>query len=265
MNNVLVPLGNSAVCRETLAYALDFAAEFGSKVYVMDVFTVGATAGRLANVEQKVASSSRDKIKEIIAEVDTKGVDVNIATYNGDIINGLAEIEKELGIDLIIIAPKSNDINEGLYLGNTSGRIIKRTNIPTLIVPKGTVFKPVKNMLVAFKSGIIKRSKVLYPMVDIANKFKATVDLLLVKTPGYSEEDLKINTGLLDLSKNLTITENQTTYLGVLEHFKGKEPDMLCVFRRKRGFFKKLWEKRTIRKSEFYVPIPVLVLSVKKD
>ncbi len=86
-----------------------------------------------------------------------------------------------------------------------------------------------------------------------------------MKRPGYSEDDLKVNTALMDLSKQLTITENATTYLGVMEHFQQEHPDMLCVFRRKRGFFKKLWEKNTIRKAEFFVPIPVLVLSVKKD
>ena len=265
MNNILVPLGTSPVCRETLSYAIDFASEFGCNVFVMDVFTVISSAGRLANVKEKVASSNREKIKEIISSVDTKGVDIKIASYNGDIINGLEEIEKELGIDLIILAPRSNDVNEELYLGNTSGRIIKQTNIPTLIVPKGTKYVPLKNILVAFKSGILKRSKVLHPLISIVDKYRAMVNLLLVKTPGYSEDDLKINTALLDLSKNLTISENQTTYLGVLEHFKAKQIGLLCVFRRKRGFFKKLWEKSTIPKSEFYAPIPVLVLSVKKD
>ncbi len=264
MNNILVPLGTSPVCEGTLAYSLDFAAEFGAKVFVMDVFAVTSSAGSLANVPEKVASSNREKIKEIIGKVDTKGVDVRIATYNGDIIDGLEEIQKELGIDMIIISPRSNDVNEEFYLGNTSGRIIKQTNIPTLVVPKGTEYKPISNVLVAFKSGILKRSRILHPLVQIINKYNAIVNLLLVKTPGYSEEDLQINTALLDLSKNLTITENQTTYLGVLEHFQKKQPDLLCVFRRKRGFFKKLWEKNTILKAEFYAPIPVLVLSVKK-
>jgi len=265
MNNILVPLGTSPDSHETLNYAIDFASEFGCEVYVMDVFTVITSVGSLANVEEKVASSNREKIKEIIAQVDTKGIAIKIASYNGDIIDGLEEIDKKLGIDLIILAPRSNDVNEELYLGNTSGRIIKQTNIPTLIVPKGTKYIPLKNVLVAFKSGILKRSKVLHPLIAIINNYQSIVNLLLVKTPGYSEEDLKINTALLDLSKNLTISENQTTYLGVLEHFKEKKPDLLCVFRRKRGFFKKLWEKSTIAKAEFYAPIPVLVLSVKKD
>ncbi|MFD2587534.1 universal stress protein [Croceitalea marina] len=264
MNNILVPLGTSPDSHETLQYAVDFASDFGANIYIMDVFTVTSGTGSLGNIQEKVAQSSRENIKGIVGRIDTKGLDVKIASYNGDIVDGLLEIKKELGIDLIVIAPRSNDINEEYYLGNTSGRIIKQTNIPTLVVPKGTKYKPIKSILTAFKSGILKRSKILHPLVAIMNKNNAEVNLLLVKTPGYSEEDLQVNTSLLDISKNLTISENATTYLGVLEHFRTTQPDLLCVFRRKRGFFKKLWEKSTVLKSEFFAPVPVLVLSVKK-
>lgn len=265
MSNILVPLGTSPDSDKTLQYAIDFAADFGAQIYIMDVFMVSSGAGTLGNVTEKVAQSGKDAIKAMISNIDTKGLDVKIASYNGDIIDGLNEIEKAMGIDLIIIAPQSNDINEANYLGNTSGRIIKQTNIPCLIVPRDTTYKPFQNILTAFKSGILKRNKILYPLIHIIDKYKAEVNLLLVKTPGYSEDDLKINTALLDLSKSVTISENATTYLGVLEHFQAKHPDLLCVFRRKRGFFKKLWEKSTVPKSEFFAPIPVLVLSVNKD
>ena len=88
MNNILVPLGTSPNAVETLKYAVDFAADFGAQVYIMDVFQVSSGAGSLGNVEQKVAATSRDRIKEMVAGMDTKGVDVKIATYNGDIIDG---------------------------------------------------------------------------------------------------------------------------------------------------------------------------------
>ncbi|MEM9078174.1 MAG: universal stress protein [Bacteroidota bacterium] len=265
MNNILVPIGTSPNASNTLQYAIDFAAHFGAQVFVMDVFSVSSASGSLANVEEKVAKSSKEHIKEIIAEVNTNNVEIKIATYNGDIIDGLKDIDKELGIDLIIIAPRSNDIKEELYLGNTSGRIVKQTNIPTLIVPKDSGFKPVENIMTAFGSGILKRTRVLNPLIAIKDKFRSEINLLLVKRPGYSEDDLKVNTALLDLSKQLIITENGNTYLGVLEYYQNLKPDMISVFRRKRGFFKKLWEKNTIQKSEFFVPIPVLILSVKKD
>lgn len=265
MNNILVPIGTSPNAHETLQYAVDFAAQFSSSIYVMEVFSAKARAGELKNISEKVEESIKKRLKEVIEKVDSRAVDIKITTYNGDLLDGIKEIDKELGIDIIIIAPRCNDIKEELYLGHTTGRIVKRTDIPTLVVPRGTAFKPFKNILTAFKSGILTQRRILEPLKLIKKKFKSKVNLLLVKTPGYSDEDLKINTSLMDLCSQLTVTEHATTYLGVLEHIQSTNPDLLCVFRRKRGFFKNLWEKNAVPKSEFSVRIPVLVLSVKKD
>ncbi len=265
MKNILVPIGTSPNSHETLQYAVDFASEFSAELFAMDVFNVSAGAGNLANIGEKVEKSTKERLREVIDKVDTKDVEIKIATYKGDLIDGVNEIHKELGIDLIIIAPRSNDIKEELYLGNTSGRIIKRTNIPALIVPKEMGFQPFKTVLTAFGSGVLKRKRVLDPLITMKNKFRSQVNLLLVKNAGYSDDDLKVNTALMDISSQMTITEHANTYLGVLEHFQSQHPDLLCVFRRKRGFFKNLWEKNTVLKSEFSSRIPVLVLSIKKD
>jgi len=263
--NILVPIGTSPNANETLQYAVDFAADFGAQVFVMEVFNVSAKAGSLANISEKVAQSGKERLKGVIEQVDSKNVAIKIATYNGDLIDGIKKIDKELGIDFIILAQRNQDIKDGLFLGKSTGKIIKRTNIPAMIISKHTEYVPFKNILTAFKSGVVKRNRILDPLVSISKRHDSKVELLLVKTPGYTDDDLKINTSLMDLSSQLTISENATTYLGVLEHFQSKKPELLCVFRRKRGFFKKLWEKNTILKSEFHVPIPVLVLSVKKD
>ena len=265
MKNILVPIGTSSNTGQTLQYAVDFASEFSAEVFVMDVFNVSAKTGSLTNVSEKIAKNSKERLKEVIEKVDAKSVTIKIATYNGAIVDGLKEIDKELGIDLIILAPKSNAIEEELYLGNTTGRIIKKTNIPTLLVPKGTVYEPFKNILTAFGSGVLKKSRALEPLLVIRKKFGSIVSLLLVKRTGHTEDDLKINTALVNISSKVTITEHANTYLGVLEHFQSHQPDLLCVFRKKRGFFKSLWEKNTILKSEFSARIPVLVLRVKKD
>jgi len=265
MKNILVPIGTSPNAHETLQFAVDFAAQFSSRVYVMEVFSVTSGAGNLANISAKVEKSGKERLKEIIEKVDARDVDIKIATYNGDLIDGLKEIDEEIGIDLLVIAPRSNDIKEELYLGHTSGRMIKRTDIPTLIVPKGTKFSPFKVVLTGFKSGVLKRKRILDPLIQIKNKFESDIHLLLVKTPGYTDKDLQVNTALMDISSQLTLAEHATTYLGILEHIQLHQPDLLCVFRRKRGVFTNLWEKNTIHKAEFSAKIPVLVLSVKKD
>ena len=73
MNNILVPIGTSPNAAQTLQYAVDFASEFGAMIYVMDVFAVTTAVGSLANVEEKVAKSSKEHLKEVINQVDTKG------------------------------------------------------------------------------------------------------------------------------------------------------------------------------------------------
>lgn len=264
MKKILVPVGTSAHAHETLQYAVDFAKAFDAEVFAMDVFTVAPRAGKLANISEKLSESGKNRVKELLKKVDTGTVNISIATYEGDLVDGIKDVAKELEIDLIIVAAKSNDIKQELYLGPVTGRIIKRTDIPALIVPRDMKFSPYRNILTAFKSGVLKRKKILKPLKEIQEKFGSTISLLFVKTPGYNQEDLKINPALMDLSSQITLTEHATTYLGVLEHLQSKNPDLLTVFRRKRGFFGSLWEKNTIPKAEFAARIPVLVLSVKK-
>jgi len=128
-------------------------------------------------------------------------------------------------------------------------------------VPEGYTFNPVTHILMAVKSAIIRRDNVLITLKSIKNNFKTIVGLLLVKTPNYNEGDFEVNKELSELVDNVTKTENATTFQGVLEHFQSNNPDMLCVVRRKRGFFARKWEKNVILKKDFHSTRPVLVLS----
>ena len=132
-----------------------------------------------------------------------------------------------------------------------------------LTVPDGYKFVPIKSILMAFKSGIVKKRASLKPLQFIVENFKAKVDILLVKTPNYTEEDMQLDKAVDKLKSSLTITENATTFQGVLEHINSFNSGLLCVFRRKRGFFMKLWEKSTILKSEFYTNVPLLIIKGK--
>ena len=114
----------------------------------------------------------------------------------------------------------------------------------------------------ALKSAIIKNSEALTPLKSIKDQYKSIVNLLLVKTPFYNEGDFDVDEELSALITNTTKSENATTFQGVLENYKDNNPDLLCVVRRKRGFFTKLWENNTILKKDFHSSsLPVLVLS----
>jgi len=262
MKNILVPVGSSKNAVSHLQYAIDFAKSFGAKVYVAQIYNVYTKAGTMVKVDEILERESKEFLEKLVAQVDTKNVEVFTKTRKGKLVETLESLCQTANIDLIMIEPRTNSIKDEVFLGKTSGKIIKQTNIPALIVPEGYVFKPIIYTLMALKSAIIKKENALEPLKVIKDNFKSIVNLLLVKTPFYNEGDFDVDPELKGLITNTTESENATTFQGVLEHYKDNDPDMLCVVRRNRGFFGKLWEKNVILKQDFYVSsMPVLVLS----
>lgn len=260
MKNILVPVGSSKNAKSHLQYAVDFAKSFGAKLYIVQVYNVYTKAGTMIKIDHILERESKEFLNNLVSQIDTKNVEVITRTFKGKLIDTLELVCKKGDVDLIILEPRTNSIKEEVFLGKTSGKIIKQTQIPALIVPEGYAFKPITRVLMALKSAIIKKEGALEPIKSIQNNFKAIVNLLLVKTQYYNNGDFDVNDEIADIVTNTTKTENATTFQGVLEHYKSNDPDMLCVVRRKRGFFTKKWEKNVILKKDFHSKIPVLVL-----
>ena len=261
MKNILVPVGSSKNALSHLQYAVDFAEAFGAKLFVVQVYNVYTKAGTMIKVDHIIERESLAFLKELVSQIDTKGVEVIVKTLKGKLIDTLELACKTANVDLVLIEPRTNSISDKVFLGETSGKIIKQMHVPALIVPEGYVFSKPSHVLMALKSAIIKKDHVLDPLKHIKKQFNATIDLLLVKTPYYNDGDFKVNKELKSVVSNIKETENATTFQGVLRHYESHDPDMLCVVRRKRGFFTKKWEKNTILKKDFHSTIPVLVLS----
>ena len=263
MKHILVPVGSTENASNTLQYAIDFAAKFDVKVFVFRAYNFQTKAGTIINIDSIIERETNLYMRSVVNSVNRKNVEIKLISAKGSVLDTIDSIDNELGIDLIIVGPKSNSIKDEVFLGRTTGSIVKRTEIPVLIIPNGYVYQPVKSILTAFKSGIINKRKTLKPLQAFASIFDAEVNLLLVKTPNHTDEDLVLNSDLETLKTTLTVTESATTYQGVLSNMKLMNPDLLCVFRRKRGFFKKLWEKNLILKEEFYCNVPLLILRGK--
>lgn len=262
MKNILVPVGSSKNAKCHLQYAVDFAKAFGAKVYVVQIYNVYTKAGTMIKIDHILERESKSFLESHVASIDKKGVEVITRVFKGKLVDTLEFACKALEIDLIVIEPRTNSIKEEVYLGKTSGKIIKRTQIPALIVPECYEYKPIVKILVALKSAVIRKEGVLKPLTEIKNQYKAIVNLLLVKTPYYKKNDFDVNEELTSVITNTTKAESPTTFQAILEHYKTHNPDLLCVVRRKRGFFTSIWEDNTVLKKDFHsTTLPVLVLS----
>lgn len=260
MKNFLVPIGSSGNAVNTLQYAIDFAEFINAKIYVTQVYESTKVAGTLKNIDAFLEEENKKHLQEVLDKVDTKNVVVALASVKGDILDSIEDMAKHLDIDLIVSSAKSISLDETLYLGKIPGKLVKDIELPVLIVPAQYKFKPISKILMAIRSGKIKPGSALEPLKNILEKFNAKIDLIQVITPKSTDDDKEVSNELKNLASSFKTTENATIFQGVLEHLHQTEPDMLCVMRRKRGFFTKLWEKDTVKKSNFEGRIPLLVL-----
>jgi len=263
MKNILVPVGSSKSAASNLQYAIDLAKEVDANVYVISVFKQVSKVGGLTKLNEIMKEDSKNRIAEVMAAVDTKGVTVVAHPIKGDVLDGVKRFNKHVPVDLMVISPRSNSIREEVFLGKTSGKLVKSTSVPVLVVPEGVVFEKPKTVMMAFKNGQFKKNKTLEPLVYLTKKFNLEVNLLHVETPESTSEMLGVSKKLMKIKKSYTKTDNASTFLGVVEHFQQMNPDIVCVVRRQRGFFSKLWEKNIILKKEFYTSKPLLVLGVQ--
>ena len=264
MKNILVPVGSSKNSESNLQYAIDLASEIGANVYVISVFQELSKVGGLSKVNTILKEESENRLDEVLSLVDKKEVQVIAHPIKGEVLEGIARISKQVPIDLMVLAPRSNSIKEEVYLGKTSGKLLKQTNIPILVVPEGAKFQPPKTMLMAFKNGTFEHDYLLEAVRQFKKSFGTEVHILHVETPETTEEMKEVTENLKSLQTSYTQVEAATTFQAVIEYFQHFNPDMLCVIRRKRGFFKKLWEKNEILKKEFYTSKPLLVLPVQE-
>ena len=137
MKNILVPVGSSKNAISHLQYAVDFAKAFDAKLFIVQVYNVYTKAGTMIRVDEIIERESREFLNNLVSKIDTKGVDVVVKTLKGKLIDTLEKASKAANIDLILVEPRTNSIKDEVFLGKTSGKIIKQTQIPALIIPEG--------------------------------------------------------------------------------------------------------------------------------
>lgn len=263
MQNILVPVGVSKYAKGTLSYAIDLASHFKCNVYVIDAFPAHSSLTILSNLNARLEIKNVQRIKKMVATITTKKDQVKIVSSERDLVGTIRKLDQELGLDLIVTGPLNNEINEAVFLGKIAGSMIKRTQVPVIIAPLDKTFTPSKKILLAFRTGEVKTSSTLNALMYFQDSFLASLNLLLVKVPGFANRNHQLNDDLMQRSDQMLFSENATVYQGVLEHFQANQPDMLIVFKRERGFFEKLWETDIVFKKDFYCTIPLLILKNK--
>ena len=142
MKNILVPIdfkGNESLLVEK---ANEIGQKFNSKVWLIHVAApdpdfVGYDAG-----PQFIRDDRADKLREerkylqdFADSLDKTGLDAEALLIQGATVETILEKTQKLNIDLIIIGHQTYGIFYQALFGSVSESLIKKSNIPVLVVP----------------------------------------------------------------------------------------------------------------------------------
>ena len=249
MKTFLVPISSLREKKATLIYAIDYAKAVGADM----IYGI-----QLNEIKEE------DHLEDIMEHAKKQNVGINFRFFEGDTLDYIKEFCQDFNVDLIIASARTPKTNDKLYLDELSGSIVKKTEMPVLLIPENYEYQGINTVLTAVKSGVVKTEGSMIPLEHMLVSTKAEMTLLQVKTPSYLPEDLMFDKDLAILTSKYYSSENATLFQGVLEYIHVVNPDLICVFRRKRGFFEKLWNDvtldHTVDKADFESRVPLLVL-----
>lgn len=249
MKTFLVPISSLREKKATLIYAIDYAVAIGADM----IYGI-----QLNEIKEE------DHLEDIISYAKQKNIGINFRFFVGETIEYIKEFCMDFNVDLIIASANTPKTSDKEYLDNLSGGIVKKTDMPVLLIPENYKYKAITSVLTAVKSGLVNNNDSLSPLEHMLLETKGEMTLLQVKTPSYLPEDLMFDKDLAILTSKYYSSENATLFQGVLEYIQVINPDIICVFRRKRGFFEKLWNDvtldHTVNKIDFESRVPLLVL-----
>jgi hypothetical protein len=144
--------------------------------------------------------------------------------------------------------------------------MIRRTNIPVLMVPEGFGFVPLKNIVLAVSFDDQHDATSLAPLFSIVKMFNASLRVLHIEKKGTemdgSEMEGKLQLGL-NLSK-ISYLYDKVEYndidQGILNFVQDHPADLLAMITHKQDIFEQISGPAHTRSVSLDVSLPLLVL-----
>lgn len=261
MKKILVAVDFSSNSINALQQAVKLAAQMKAKVYVAHAYLAIKRADTMINVNRILKEEADEQLRELLNDLEVpEGVLFKTKSLKGDPVTVLEKYCKKIEADLIVVGTQGERNDPEIFLGPVSGGLLKQTKIPILIIPNNYKIEKIEKILFALKSMVLNPSDKLTPLKYFIRKFNAQLQILQIKTPDTTPEDLVPSDKIKRLKAPVEFTEAENIYQGLTDYITETDFDLVCVMRRRRKFLELLFTRSLTKKDTLHSPIPMLIL-----
>ena len=244
MKNILVPIDFSNHSEKALKTAASIAKKHDAKITVAHMLELSESlfnASTSENNEQMLfmLALANKRMKEFINKDYLDGIKLTAVIKRNKVFKELNNLSKEEGADLIVMGSKGHSLNEGVFTGSNTQKVIRFSEIPVLTVKNDVTIddlnsvvlftnfsKETKSTFVSaltfFKNLDIKTSTIFINLPG--SNFKSTVEIKEAASNFY--ESLS---SLSESEKHYEIISDYTVEEGVLHFASEKDKSAIAV------------------------------------
>ena len=188
MKRILVPTDFSEHADEALKLAAKIAKKNGSKIFLLNLLELPRELNDSIKKESNspelmvYIKKANEKLQKIKEQPYLKGITISTTVQFERAFDGILSFNKKNKIDLIVMGSHGSTGIEEILIGSNTEKIVRLSEIPVLVVKKGSNTFNIKNIV--FASDFSEETKKPFiKMIEFAKIFDASLNLVMICTP----------------------------------------------------------------------------------
>ena len=276
MKKILLPTDFSKNAWNAIVYALNFLKNDSCEFHVLHTYTPtfyrvdymmgGPTFSAVPDIGVDIAQAGLDKtIIDIGLKFKNPKHTFKTRSVFNTLVNEVMELTDTGNFDMIIMGTQGATGAKEIFLGSHTVHVIRKSNLPVLVVPNTCTFKNIKTILFPTDFAVPYIKEDLKYLVEVCKMHDAKIVILNVReTYQLTDHQMENRKSLSHHFKglNYVFQEYPDTYIpgAVHEFITQHDIELLTMMNRKHSFLERLLLKPNVESIGYHAQVPFLVI-----
>jgi nucleotide-binding universal stress UspA family protein len=276
MRKILLPTDFSDNAWNAISYALEFFKDekcifyflhtYTPSFYRLDYMMGGPEFSAISDNEVEISVAGLEKsVTDAKKQFPNKNHTYKTVSAFNTLTHEINEFSERKDIDLVVMGTKGATGAKQLFLGSNTVFVIRKANVPVLVIPDGCRYVEIKQILFPtdYWSGYKKDE--VGNIIDLSRIHTSKITILHVKeeydlTDGQLKNKSVLENIMNEVPHKIEEVKGKLMPEAILDYIEENKIDLLTMMNQGHSFFEHILIKQNIDQIGFHVKIPFLVV-----
>lgn len=277
MEIILIATDFSEASRNAFFYGTKLAKLLGAKVVLLNVYsftssTSPASESVVTIQNEELKHNSREGLKQEVEWLDLKGtVEIEKHSVQGTAAEVILSEAKKVKASWIVAGMKGAGRIARKMFGGTAFSLSRHSDIPLILVPERSWFKPPKVIALASDIDHETNIAILDPLEELGIQFSSTMYVVRVIKKGMDEmlerllRPLRIKWHCKELNPSFEFLNDNDVAHAINKFVKEHDVDLIAMISQEHSLFERIFEKSDIKEMMLLTDVPIIILPGKAN